>query len=180
MSYALKIVGSTVVMTLQRGARARRELCVRGQDRAIADDDARTDDRVRIDPSAAADDRVLHGGAGADHRLGPDDRAVDRGVLTHDRRPANDTVCRDPGAIANPGTGADETGPLQLGSGMERRRGVDHRLADSTFVKRRCRAPAGHDVAMGLDICFRRADVEPVFAADMRDERLSALHERGK
>ena len=116
----------------------------------------------------------------ADATVGPQDRALDHGVLFDLRLPAEDSVGPDSRARFDEDALVDEHRSVDDGAVLDTRIRCDARprirQADEGW-----RGEASiHDVTVDLRVLLRRSDVDPVAVVDVGDEGLAALDERRK
>src|SRR5262245_36986055 len=127
----------------------------------------------------AAENRSAHDRFLADAGVRPDDRMLDDRVLLDVAVSPDHAVRADAGAGLDDRALVHETGTLDDGAVFDAR--VRRHPRGGRGGRKRCRmVPAVHDVAMYLHVLFSRADVDPVPAVDVRDERLATLAQRGK
>ena len=93
--------------------------------------------------------------------------------------PADDAVRADPRAGLDDDAFVDEAGRLDDGAFLDPGLGR-HARGPRRGGERGRLVTAVHDVAVHLHVFFRCADVDPVSAIHVRDERLAALDQRRK
>src|SRR5678815_2428405 len=115
----------------------------------------------------------------ADPGSGPQDRALNGGVLLDVALTADDAVGTDARAGLHDGALVNEARPLDRGAFLNAcaRR---HESRARRVQERPGLAATVHDVAVHLRVLLGRADVDPVAAIDIGDESFTALDERGE
>ena len=134
---------------------------------------------VASNVAVAAEDRVPDDRLLTDPRVRPQDRLLDDGMLLDMTLPADHTVWTDPCAGLDDDSIVQETRPFDRGAILDA--GAGRNPGGRRLGRERLELIASvHHVAMDLLVLFRRADVDPVTAIDVRHERLAPLDERRK
>src|SRR6185369_3484644 len=147
--------------------------------RLVAEHQAVVERRAAPDVAVAAKDRVPNDRLLPDPRVRPQDRLLDDGMLLDMTLPADHTVWTDTCARLDDNSIIHETRPFDRGAVLDARAGRSpggRRLGREWLEL----VASVHHVAMDLLVLFRRADVDPVAAIDVRHERLAPLDERRK